>query len=304
MDESMKGSGGGLCINTNLEGMRLHRRGKVRDVYEYGDRLLMIATDRISAFDVVMPTPIPMKGAVLTQLSRFWFGMMGDIVPHHMLSADVAEFPADLQAHRDILRLRSMLMVKAQMFPVECVARGYLAGSGWREYRETGSVCGVPLPPGLVECDRLERPIFTPATKAESGHDINIPFERMAEMVGGENAERLRDLTLRIYARAAEYAAGRGIIIADVKLEFGIHESQIILCDELLTPDSSRFWPLAGYRPGRSQPSFDKQYLRDYLEEIRFDKQPPGPVLPENVVSATSGKYLEAYRLLTGHPLV
>ena len=230
--------------------------------------------------------------------------MMGDIVPHHMLSADVNEFPADLQAHRDILHLRSMLTVMAQMFPVECVARGYLAGSGWKEYRETGSICGVRLPTGLVECDRLEQPIFTPATKAESGHDINIPFDRMVEMVGGENAERLRDLTLKIYARAAAYATGRGIIIADVKLEFGIHKGRIILCDELLTPDSSRFWPLVGYRPGRSQPSFDKQPLRDYLEEIRFNKQPPGPVLPEDIVSATSGRYLEAHRLLTGHPLV
>jgi phosphoribosylaminoimidazole-succinocarboxamide synthase len=219
--------------------------------------------------------------------------MMSDIVPHHMLSADVDEFPAQLQVFRETLRLRSMLLVKAQMFPVECVARGYLAGSGWREYRETGAVCGTPIPAGLVECDRLPSPIFTPATKAETGHDINISFDRMVELVGGGDAERLRDLTLKIYNRAAGYAAERGIIIADVKFEFGI----------CLTPDSSRFWPLSGYQPGRPQPSFDKQYVRDYLEEIGFNKQPPGPVLPDHVVKGTGERYLEAYRLLTGTAL-
>jgi phosphoribosylaminoimidazole-succinocarboxamide synthase len=304
MNESNRNQGGGVCVTTDLSGLHLYRRGKVRDVYEYEDKLLIVATDRLSAFDVVLPTPIPMKGAVLTQLSRFWFGMMSDIVPHHMVSADVDAFPQPLQAYRDTLRLRSMLSLKAQMFPVECVARGYLAGSGWKEYRESGSVCGISVPPGMRECDRLATPIFTPATKAESGHDINISFEQAVEMVGGEHAGILRDLTLRIYQRAAEYAIQRGIILADVKFEFGIYQDRIILCDELLTPDSSRFWPLSSYQPGRSQPSFDKQYVRDYLEDIRFNKQPPGPELPEHVVQGTSEKYQDAYRLLTGQPLV
>jgi len=279
------------------------RRGKVRDVYEYGDRLLMIATDRVSAFDVVLPTPIPAKGAVLTQLSRFWFRRMADIVPNHMISADVAEFPADLQAHREILDLRTMLLRRAEMFPVECVVRGYLAGSGWKEYRESRSVCGIPLPAGLQECERLPEPIFTPATKEDTGHDINISFERMISIVGREHAETLRELSLCVYSRAADYARERGIIIADVKFEFGLLGGEIILCDELLTPDSSRFWPVDGYEPGRSQPSFDKQFVRDYLEEIHFDKRPPGPELPERVVRGTMDRYLEAYRLLTGHVL-
>jgi phosphoribosylaminoimidazole-succinocarboxamide synthase len=291
------------CFQTDLQGLKLFRRGKVRDVYEVGDQLLMIATDRISAFDVVLPTPIPMKGAILTQLSRFWFGMMKDVVPHHLVTADVDEFPAALRCYRDVLRLRSMLTVKAGIFPIECVARGYLAGSGWKEYQEQGAVCGIPLPAGLRECDRLPEPIFTPATKAESGHDLNISFAEMAGMVGNEDAVRLRDLTFRIYRRAADYALGKGIIIADAKFEFGRHEDRIILCDEILTPDASRFWPLAGYQPGGAQPSFDKQYVRDYLEQIRFNKQPPGPELPGAVVRATTEKYLEAYRLLTGSDL-
>jgi phosphoribosylaminoimidazole-succinocarboxamide synthase len=291
------------CTQTNLEGLQLMRRGKVRDVYEYGDRLLMIATDRVSAFDVVLPTPIPAKGAVLTQLSRFWFRRMADIVPNHMISADVAEFPADLQAHREILDLRTMLLRRAEMFPVECVVRGYLAGSGWKEYRESRSVCGIPLPAGLQECERLPEPIFTPATKEDTGHDINISFERMISIVGREHAETLRELSLCVYSRAADYARERGIIIADVKFEFGLLGGEIILCDELLTPDSSRFWPVDGYEPGRSQPSFDKQFVRDYLEEIHFDKRPPGPELPERVVRGTMDRYLEAYRLLTGHVL-
>ena len=291
------------CFQTDLQCLKLFRRGKVRDVYEIGDRLLMIATDRISAFDVVLPTPIPMKGAILTQLSRFWFGMMADIVPHHLVTTEVDEFPAELHRYRDVLHRRSMLTVKAEIFPIECVARGYLAGSGWKEYRESGAVCGIPLPAGLRECDRLPEPIFTPATKAESGHDLNISFAEMAGMIGNEDAARLRDLTFRIYRRAAEYALGKGIIIADVKFEFGRYRDLIILCDEILTPDASRFWPLAGYRPGGAQPSFDKQYVRDYLEQIRFNKQPPGPELPEAVVRATTAKYLEAYRLLTGSDL-
>jgi phosphoribosylaminoimidazole-succinocarboxamide synthase len=286
-----------------LPGLRLFRRGKVRDVYEYDDLLLLIATDRISAFDVVLPTPIPMKGAVLTQVSQFWFRMMSDIVPNHVVSSRVDEFPADLRRHRDVLQLRSMLCVKADMFPVECVVRGYLAGSGWKDYQETGAVCGIPLPKGLLECDRLPEPLFTPATKAESGHDLNIPFGQMVSAVGQAHAVKLRDLTLAIYSRAAEYALQKGIIIADAKFEFGLQDDRIILCDEALTPDSSRFWPSAHYRPGRPQPSFDKQYVRDYLEEIRFNKQPPGPELPPAVVKGTTDKYLEAYRLLTGSPL-
>ncbi len=292
------------CLQTDLKGLKLFRRGKVRDVYEIGDRLLMIATDRISAFDVVLPTPIPMKGAVLTQLSRFWFGMMADIVPNHLISAEVDGFPAAVQPYRDLLRLRSMLVARAEIFPIECVARGYLAGSGWKEYRESGTVCGIRLPRGLRECDRLPEPIFTPATKEESGHDVNSPFDEMAKIIGGDFAERLRDLTFRIYRRAAEYALGKGIIIADVKFEFGLHDGRITVCDEMLTPDASRFWPLDGYQPGGQQPSFDKQYVRDYLEEIRFNKQPPGPELPEAVVRATTEKYLQAYRLLTGSSLV
>jgi phosphoribosylaminoimidazole-succinocarboxamide synthase len=291
------------CTETTLEGLQLLRRGKVRDVYVYGDRLLMVATDRVSAFDVVLPTPIPAKGAVLTQLSSFWFGKMADIVANHMISADVAEFPADLQTHRDVLDLRTMLLHRAEMFPVECVVRGYLAGSGWKEYRETRSVCGIPLPAGMRECERLPEPIFTPATKEDTGHDINISFERMVSIVGQEHAEKLRALSLRIYSRAADYARERGIIIADVKFEFGLLGGEIILCDELLTPDSSRFWPVDGYEPGRSQPSFDKQFVRDYLEEIHFDKRPPGPELPGRVVKGTTDRYLEAYRRLAGHAL-
>ena len=293
-----------VCVQTDLKGLRLFRRGKVRDVYEVGDQLIMIATDRVSAFDVVLPTPIPMKGAVLTQLSRFWFGMMEDIVPNHLITTEVAEFPEVLRPYRDLLRLRSMLVVKAEIFPIECVARGYIAGSGWKEYREHGAVCGIRLPRGLRECDRLPEPIFTPATKAETGHDLNISFEDMAGIVGIEFAGRLRDLTFKIYRRAADYALRKGIIIADVKFEFGLHNGRILVCDEILTPDASRFWPRASYKPGGPQPSFDKQYVRDYLEQIRFNQQPPGPELPEPVAKATSEKYLEAYRLLTGSSLI
>jgi phosphoribosylaminoimidazole-succinocarboxamide synthase len=292
-----------VCIQTNLSGLKLIRRGKVRDLYEYEDKVLLIATDRLSAFDVVLPTPIPMKGAVLTQLSKFWFDMMADLVPNHLISANVDNFPHDLQKFRDVLDMRSMLTVKAEMFAIECVARGYLAGSGWKEYQESGSVCGIALPPGLRECDRLPEPIFTPATKAESGHDINISFEESAKIVGYDNAAKLKNLTIGIYNRAVEYALAKGIIIADVKFEFGIYDNKIILCDEVLTPDSSRFWPLSGYAPGKSQPSFDKQYVRDYLEQIHFDKRPPGPELPPEVVKGTTDKYLEAYRLLTGSSL-
>jgi phosphoribosylaminoimidazole-succinocarboxamide synthase len=292
-----------VVIQTDLSGIRLLRRGKVRDIYEYGDNLLLVASDRISAFDVVLPTPIPMKGAVLTQLSQFWFDMMRDVVPNHLISTAVDKFPADLQKFREVLSLRSMLSVKAEMFPIECVARGYLAGSGWKEYQESRSVCGIPLPAGLKECDRLPEPIFTPATKADTGHDMNISFDEAARIIGRDDAARLKDLTLKIYNRAVEYALKRGIIIADVKFEFGIYKGEIILCDEVLTPDSSRFWPLASYKPGQGQPSFDKQYVRDYLEEIKFNKRPPGPDLPDAVVHGTTDKYMEAYRLLTGKTL-
>jgi phosphoribosylaminoimidazole-succinocarboxamide synthase len=293
-----------ICIQTELNGLNLLRRGKVRDLYQYGDKLLLIATDRISAFDVVLPTPIPLKGAVLTQLSRFWFAEMRDIIPNHLISADINTFPEDLQRFRDVLNMRSMLTVNAEMFPIECVARGYLAGSGWKEYQESRTVCGISLPPGLKECDRLPEPIFTPATKAESGHDMNISFDEAAKIVGKESAAKLRDLTLKIYNRAAAYALERGIIIADVKFEFGVYNGEIILCDEVLTPDSSRFWPLAEYLPGKNQPSFDKQFVRDYLEKIHFNKKPPAPELPPAVVQGTTEKYLDAYRLLTGSPLV
>ncbi len=293
-----------LCLQTDLKDLKLFRRGKVRDVYEVGDRLLMIATDRVSAFDVVLPTPIPMKGAVLTQLSRFWFRMMEDIVPNHLITTEVDEFPEELRPYRNALKLRSMLVAKAEIFPIECVARGYITGSGWKEYQENGAVCGIQLPRGLRECARLPELIFTPATKAETGHDENISFARMAGIVGADIAGRLRDLTFSIYRRAADYALQKGIILADVKFEFGLHEGRIVVCDEILTPDASRFWPLASYRPGRPQPSFDKQFVRDYLEKIRFNKQPPGPELPEAVVKGTSEKYLEAYRLLTGSSLV
>lgn len=293
-----------LCVQTDLKPWKLFRRGKVRDVYEVGDRLLMIATDRVSAFDVVLPTPIPMKGAVLTQLSRFWFDRMADILPNHLVTADVEEYPQALQPYRDLLRLRSMLVLKAEIFPIECVARGYITGSGWKEYVQSGAVCGIQLPRGLRECDRLPEPIFTPATKEESGHDQNISFAEMAKIIGNKEAGQLRDLTFAIYRRAADYALQKGIIIADAKFEFGIYEGRIIVCDEILTPDSSRFWPLSSYQPGGPQPSFDKQYVRDYLEQVHFNKQPPGPELPDPVAQATSRKYLEAYRLLTGSHLV
>lgn len=297
-------NGSNICYQTEIEGLKEPRRGKVRDVYEYEDKVLLVATDRISAFDVVLPTPIPMKGAVLTQLSGFWFDMMRDIVPNHIISTNVNEFPEELRRFHEVLNLRSTLAVKADMFPVECVARGYITGSGWKEYRANGSVCGIPLPPGLKECDRLPEPIFTPATKADTGHDENISFAAAAGIIGLDNTTRLKELTLVLYTRAVEYALSKGIIIADVKFEFGIYNGEIILCDELLTPDSSRFWPLDEYQPGKSQPSFDKQYVRDYLEQINFDKKPPGPELSSSVIKGTTEKYLEAYRLLTGKSLI
>jgi phosphoribosylaminoimidazole-succinocarboxamide synthase len=290
-------------VATDIPGLALWRRGKVRDVYEAGDRLLIVTTDRISAFDVVMPTPIAWKGAVLTQLSLFWFSLLKDVVPNHVITADVDAFPAELAAHRGQLAHRSMLVARTEPFPVECVVRGYLAGSGWKDYQKTGAVCGIPLPPGLRESDRLPEPIFTPSTKAETGHDENISFDRMAETVGRARAEELRELTLTLYRRASAHAESKGIILADTKLEFGVKDGRVVWIDEAFTPDSSRFWPKDVYQPGRGQPSFDKQYLRDWLESIAWNKQPPAPELPEEVASRTRDKYLEAYARLAGHPL-
>jgi phosphoribosylaminoimidazole-succinocarboxamide synthase len=287
-----------------LDGVRLVNRGKVRDVYEVGEQLLIVATDRLSAFDVVLPSPIPSKGRVLTQISRFWFETMRDVVENHMVTTDVDAFPAELAPARDVLEGRAMLCRRAEVFPVECVVRGYVIGSGWKDYQETGSICGIALPPGLRMADKLPEPIFTPATKAERGeHDENISHARMADIVGREATDLLRDTSLAIYTRAADYAAERGIIIADTKFEFGIADGRVILVDECLTPDSSRFWPADRYEPGSSPASFDKQFVRDYLETLDWDKRPPAPALPDEIVQRTSEKYLEAYRILTGHDL-
>jgi len=309
-----------VVLDTNLTGLTLARRGKVRDVYDLdAEHLLIVATDRLSAFDYVLGSGIPDKGKVLTQLSAFWFAKMADLTDHHLVSINIDDFPRAARAHADVLRGRSMLVRKTDPLPVECVARGYLSGSGWKDYRGTGAVCGITLPANLRESDRLPQPIFTPATKAESGHDENISESRAGEIVGRDTIARLRDLTLRIYARGVEHAATRGIIIADTKFEFGLARSssphssrrraagaeadELILIDEVLTPDSSRFWPSAGYAPGRSQPSFDKQFVRDYLERIGWNKQPPVPSLPDDIVERTRQKYVDAYRLLTGREL-
>jgi phosphoribosylaminoimidazole-succinocarboxamide synthase len=286
---------------TNLRGVLLKSRGKVRDLYVVGDKLLIVATDRLSAFDVVLPTPIPDKGRVLTQLSLFWFDLLRDVIPNHVLSA--SEFPAELAPYREELTGRAMLCRRAQPVPIECVVRGYLSGSGWKDYRATGAVCGIALPPGLRESERLPEPFFTPSTKATSGHDENISFDEAAGRVGVELVNRLRTISLELYRRAAAYAEPRGILLADTKFEFGLVGGELIWIDEALTPDSSRFWPSQGYQPGRPQPSFDKQYVRDYLERIGWPKQPPAPELPPEVVAATRSKYREAYRQLTGHEL-
>jgi phosphoribosylaminoimidazole-succinocarboxamide synthase len=287
-------------LETNLPGLQPWKRGKVRDVYDLGDRLLLVATDRLSAFDVVLPTGIPGKGILLTQMSLFWFRLLADVVPHHVVTADVDEYPAELRAFRDQLEGRSMIVLKTDVLPVECVVRGYLVGSGWKDYKATGSVCGIALPKGLVESDQLEPPIFTPATKAESGHDENISYEAMAATVGAERADEARRVSLEIYSRARVHAEARGIILADTKFEFGVRDGRLVWVDEALTPDSSRFWPKHGYAPGRSQPSFDKQFVRDYLETLRWDKGPPGPELPPDVVARTVEKYVEAYERLRG----
>jgi phosphoribosylaminoimidazole-succinocarboxamide synthase len=290
-------------LESNLAGVERHARGKVRDVYCVDDRLLIVATDRISAFDYILATGIPDKGRVLTQLSVFWFDFLKDLTPTHFLTADVDRYPAPLPAFRAQLEGRSMLVKRAAMIEVECVARGYLSGSGWKEYLASGTVCGIRLPAGLKESDRLPEPIFTPATKAQTGHDQNVSFEAVADLIGGDLAARLRSLTLAIYEKAARYAAGRGIIIADTKFEFGFVDGELVLADEVLTPDSSRFWPSQTYRPGGAQPSYDKQYVRDYLESIHWNKQPPAPGLPAEVAAKTSAKYKDAYRVLTGREL-
>jgi phosphoribosylaminoimidazole-succinocarboxamide synthase len=290
-------------FETNLPGVELVARGKVRDVYSAGDFLVIIATDRLSAFDYVLPTPIRDKGKVLTALTIFWLDHLRDIVPNHFISANVSDYPPEFHAHRDQLEGRSMLVHRARMVDVECVARGYVSGSGWKDYRREGSICAISLPAGLRESDQLPEPIFTPASKAQSGHDENITFERVAQGIGAPLAEKLRDLTLAIYKRASQYAATRGIIIADTKFEFGFVGDRLVLADEVLTPDSSRFWPRESYQPGGAQPSFDKQYVRDYLESIHWNKQPPAPALPTEVMERTSEKYREAYRILTGKRL-
>jgi phosphoribosylaminoimidazole-succinocarboxamide synthase len=286
---------------TSLPGLPPPRRGKVRDVYDLGDRLLVVATDRISAFDVVLSPGIPGKGAVLTQLSTFWFHRFDGLVPNHLLETDAAAFPGELSSHAGLLAGRAVLVKKCRVVPFECVARGYLAGSGWKDYRKTGAVCGVPLPAGLLEASRLPEPTFTPATKAESGHDENVSFETMSSAIGHDLAARLRDLALAIYSEAAAYALSRGVIVADTKFEFGLDENgSVVWIDEALTPDSSRFWPAPSWHEGGSPPSFDKQFVRDWLETTGWDKSPPAPVLPSEVVAGTLARYVEAFRVLTG----
>jgi len=290
-----------VLVKSDLPGLKHVGSGKVRDMYDLGDELLIVTTDRLSAFDVVMASGIPFKGKVLNRLSEFWFSFLG--VPHHMITCDIEKMPPEVMKYEAVLRDRAMLVHKAQPFPVECVARGYLIGSGWSDYQKTGAVCGITLPKGLQQASKLDRPIFTPATKAASGHDENIGFAEVVRALGRETAEKLRDLTLSIYTKGADFAETKGLILADTKFEFGVVRGQITLIDEVLTPDSSRYWPRKDYRVGTSPPSFDKQFVRDYLESISFVKKPPGPVLPEEIVRKTSEKYLEAFRLLTGRAL-
>ena len=290
-----------VILKTDFPGLKLRARGKVRDIYELGDELLIVATDRLSAFDVVLPTPIPDKGRVLTQLSLFWFEKLAGIVPNHVISA--ANFTGALAPYANELKGRAMLVRRTEPVPIECVVRGYISGSGWKDYQKTGSVCGISLPAGLRESDRLPEPIFTPSTKATTGHDENISFDQTVARIGRPLAEKLRDTSLAIYKSAAEFASARGIIIADTKFEFGLIGSELIWIDEALTPDSSRFWPGNQYMPGKPQPSFDKQYVRDYLEKIGWNKQPPAPALLPDVVAATTEKYREAYQRVTGHAL-
>ncbi len=295
---------GGTLLRTDLDGLTLRARGKVRDVYDLGDALLIVTTDRISAFDVVLPNGVPDKGRVLTALSVFWFDRLADVVPHHLITADVDDMPDAVRRHAAALRGRTMLVKKCDPLPVECVARGYLAGSGLKEYRAAGTVCGIALPPGLVESSRLPEPIFTPATKAEVGdHDENIDFARMCSIVGNELGARLRDLTLTLYGRGVDYARARGVILADTKFEFGMHAGELTLIDEALTPDSSRYWEAGAWQPGRAQPSFDKQPVRDWLHGLDWDKRPPAPPMPPEAIAATRARYLEIHRRLTGKEL-
>ncbi len=290
-------------LQTDLPGLKPFSRGKVRDIYEVGENVLIVTTDRISAFDVVLPTGIPRKGEALTQISRFWFEKTRDIAPNHLITTNVDEMPAEVRAHADVLRGRSMLVKKGGVYPVECIVRGFLAGSGWKDYRKDGAICGIKLPPGLREADMLEQPIFTPTTKAEEGHDMPMTFDEVCNTVGRETAENMRDKSIEIYSAAREYAKSRGIIICDTKFEWAEVDGELTLIDELLTPDSSRFWPADKWRPGRSQESFDKQFVRDYLEGVGWNKRPPAPELPQQVARKTSEKYQDAYRLLTGESL-
>ncbi|MFH1888502.1 MAG: phosphoribosylaminoimidazolesuccinocarboxamide synthase [Candidatus Omnitrophota bacterium] len=289
-----------VLLSTDLKGLRLHKRGKVRDVYDLGDRLLIVSTDRISCFDVVLPSGIPHKGRVLTQLSCFWFDFIKDITAHHLITCDINDYPEELQKYKDILSGRSMLVKKTKPLALECVVRGYLSGSGWKEYKEKQSVCTIKLPPGLRESDKLPEVLFTPSTKADVGHDLNVDQEYAEGLVGKDTASRLREISIGIYKKASDYAAKKGIIIADTKFEFGIYENKIILIDEALTPDSSRFWPADHYAAGKPQPSFDKQFVRDYLESLEWDKTLPAPQLPDEIIEKTTRKYLEAHRRLTG----
>jgi phosphoribosylaminoimidazole-succinocarboxamide synthase len=290
-------------LELNLPGVKKVKSGKVREIFDLGECLLFVATDRISAFDCVMPNGIPRKGEVLTQLSFFWFELVRHLAPNHLAAGAADPLPRELDNFSSVLARRSMLVQKAQPLAIECVVRGYLAGSGWKDYQNTGCVCGIKLPTGLQNSSPLPAPLFTPATKAQSGHDENISFEAACDIVGAEVAEKARDLTLKIYCFAADFALKRGIIIADTKFEFGLRDGRLILIDEVLTPDSSRFWPAEQYQPGRSQPSFDKQFVRDYLETLSWNKQPPAPALPPTVIAKTTEKYLDAYRLLTGRDL-
>jgi phosphoribosylaminoimidazole-succinocarboxamide synthase len=286
--------------DVELQGFPLFKKGKVRNVFDLGDRLLIVATDRISAFDFILPSLIPYKGKVLTQLSRFWFDFAALICPNHLIATEIADFPAALRPFAEVLEKRSMLVRKTQVVPIECVVRGYLAGSGWKEYRTTGKICGIKIPEGLEESDRLEEPIFTPSTKAEEGHDLNISFKKMQKLVGGDLARKIKKVSLELYQRASLHALSKGIIIADTKFEFGLAGDELVLVDEIFTPDSARFWPLKTYSRGKSQPSLDKQFVRDYLETTGWDKRSAPPVLPSGIIEKTSRKYLEIYKLLTG----
>jgi len=293
----------GVLLSTDFKDLKLYKRGKVRDVYDLGDKLLIISTDRISCFDVILPSGIPCKGKVLTELSSFWFDFIKSIIPHHLITAEINKYPKDVNKYKTQLQGRSMLVKKTKPFPVECVVRGYLSGSGWLEYKKTQSICGIKLPPGLLESDKLPDILFTPSTKADVGHDMNVDQKYIEKIVGGDCADRLKKISIDIYKKASEYALSRGIIIADTKFEFGTFGNEIILIDEALTPDSSRFWPKDQYQPGRPQPSFDKQFVRDYLLSIDWDKNPPAPILPREIIEKTSQKYLEAYKRITGKEL-